>query len=177
MRVLAALLLAALLVGCGTKSTVQKWKGSQPAMAPYSGPVCLLPGKLPDGVEYTLLGRAVANQQSYGGFAGVKQELVSTARSVGADAVTEQQQKMKVGAWAWARPQVWGFAVRLKNPQAFDCVANGGTVYPGAYQPAQTTKPIESPGRPQTYDECMARIMKISDPKLRAASMSACDAN
>ena len=177
MRVLLFLLITVFLSACGTKSTVQNWKGSQPSMAYYSGPFCVLPGKLPEGTEYTLMGRAVANQESYGGFAGVNQRLVEVSRSVGADVIVEKKQKMKVGIWAWARPQAWGFAVRLKNPQAFDCAANGGTVYPGVYQPAQVSRPINSPGSPQSYDECMARILKISDPKLRASSMSACDAN
>ncbi len=171
-KALYAIAAAVVLTGCGSKSVVQKYQDSQPAMAPYTGPVCLLPGKLPAGTQYTLLGRAIANQQGYGGFAHVNEELAKVARSVGADAVIEKQQKMKVGMWAWARPQVWGMAVRLKDPASFSCAANGGTIYQGT----QVSIPQGS-APAQSYDECMARIMKISDPKLRASSMSACDAS
>jgi len=171
-KALFAIAAVVVLAGCGSKSVVQKSPGSQPSLGPYAGPVCLLPGKLPAGTQYTLLGRAIANQQGYGGFAHVNEELAKVARSVGADAVIEKQQKMKVGMWAWARPQVWGQAVRLTDPASFNCAANGGTVYQGS----QVSIPQRS-APSQSYDECMSRILKISDPKLRSASMSACDAS
>ena len=163
-------LMAAALMGCSGKSVVQKLKNSSPPLPPYSGPLCMLSKPLPAGVESVLLGRVVANQQWYGGYAGVNEKLVNVARSVGADAVVEKQQKMKIGAVAWARPQVWGMAVRLKDPQKFDCVANGGSVYGGS-----SLAVTPSAKSSETYDTCMARVMRITDPQLRLSSMSACD--
>lgn len=170
MKGIVVVLMAVALMGCSGKSVVQKFKNSSPPLPPYSGPFCLLPKPLPAGVDSVLLGRAVANQQWYGGYAGVNEKLVNVARSVGADAVVEKRQKMKIGAVAWARPQVWGLAVRLKEPEKFDCAANGGAVY-GGTSLAVTPSAKSS----ETYDSCMARVMRITDPQLRLSSMSACD--
>ena len=171
MKGFLGLCLVVALTGCGTKSVVQKWEGSQPALLPYAGPVCLLPTPLPESVDSVFLGRAVANQQWYGGYAKVNQALADVARASGADIVGDKHQHMKIGFFAWARPQVWGYAARLKHPESFDCVANGGTVYGGAIAATATNaaRPVE------TYDSCMARVLRITDPKLRLSSMSICD--
>lgn len=141
MRAIAVVGLALLMAGCSNKSVVQKWANSEPAMASHSGPVCFLPTELPDGVESTFLGRAVANQQWYGGYAGVNAALANVARSVGADVIAEKRQKMKFGFFAWARPQVWGWAHRLDDPAAIDCVALGGTIDPGNGVPLAVRRP------------------------------------
>lgn len=170
MKGIVILMVVAALAGCSGKSVVQKWKDSSPPLPAYTGPVCLLPKPLPAGVDSVLLGRAIANQQWYGGYAGVNAELVTVARGVGADAVVDKKQRMKIGAFAWARPQVWGEAVRLKDPQNFDCVANGGAVYGGT---SLAVSPTVNSG--ETYDTCMARVMRISDPQLRLSAMPSCD--
>lgn len=172
MKGLLVVLIAVALSGCGTKSVVQKQVGSQPALPRYDGPVCLLPSSLPASVEAAFLGRAVANQQWYGGYAKVNQALADVARASGADIVSDKHQEMKIGFFAWARPQVWGYASRLKNPEAFDCAANGGTTYGGTH-----TASLPSASRvTEAYDSCMARVLKIGDPELRLSSMSICDA-
>lgn len=177
LRGLSAAALVALLSGCGG-SVVQSWEGSQPPLPPYSGPVCLLPKALPADVEYVLLGRAVSNLATYGGFAKVNGRLSEVARSVGADAVIEKRSKMKWAPipWGAARPQVWGFAVRLKDPKALDCEMQGGRLYlNGERLPPSNPASAELPANAQTYDNCMARVGKISDPALRERSMSLCD--
>lgn len=177
MRVVVVLLLAAFLMACGSKSAVQKWQGSEEPLPVYSGPVCLLPGLLPSKVEFTFLGRAVANQQQYGGYAQVNTALANVARTVGADTVYDLRSKQKVGFFVVVRPQSWGMAARLKSPESFDCIAHGGRIYPGTDEtstssPAAEIAPVSNA---VTYDECMARVMRISDPTLRLQAMTACD--
>ena len=163
-----------LLAGCGSKSVVQKWKGSAPPMPPYTGPVCLLPKPLPEGIPSVLLGRAVANQQGYGGYAKVKGALSEVARGVGANAVVDQKQKMKLfGLLAAARPQVWGFAVKIDDTSSFNCEAEGGRLYLHGERLELSSASGVTPSA--GYDACMARVMKITDPQLRLSSMSACD--
>ncbi|QPI08264.1 hypothetical protein IM687_13760 [Stutzerimonas stutzeri] len=190
MRAIAVVALALLMVGCSNKSVVQKWANSEPAMASHSGPVCFLPTELPDGVESTFLGRAVANQQWYGDYTAVNSALADVARSVGADVITEKRQKKKFGFFAWARPQVWGWARRLDDPAAIDCVALGGRIDPGNGVPLTARKLEMAEPEPELtqidapeqrvptgseYDECMARVMRISDAALRVESMAICD--
>lgn len=171
------------LAGCGSKSVVQPVKGSSAPMPYYSGPVCLLPGPLPTGVEYTLLGRAVANQQTYGGYAGTRGALSEVVRKSGGDIVFKQQDRQKIGAFAWARPQSWGFAARLKAPSNFDCLASGGRQYLNGQRLEVAAAPVAPatpgaviPNQASTeYDQCMARVMRISDAQQRRQSMSMCD--
>lgn len=177
MRIIALIIAIVVLAGCGSKSTVQKWKGSEEPLPVYNGPVCLLPGPLPEGVEYTFLGRAVANQQKYGGYARVNAALVDVVRTVGADTVFELRSKQKIGFLVVVRPQSWGMAARLKSPESFDCIASGGKLYPGlgmapvSHSNSTATTPVQA----TTYDDCMARVMRISDSALRLRAMTACD--
>lgn len=130
MRIIVLIIVMAVLAGCGSKSTVQKWRGSEEPLPVYNGSVCLLPGPLPEDVEFMFLGRAVANQQHYGGYANVNAALADVVRSVGADIVFDLQSKQKIGFFVVVRPQSWGMAARLKSPELFDCISNGGRVYP-----------------------------------------------
>ncbi|WP_263144861.1 hypothetical protein [Pseudomonas sp. RIT-PI-AD] len=190
-RVLSITLAAIVLSGCGG-AVVQRTRDSQPALPPYTGPICLLPKPLPDNVDSTPLGRAIANSATYGGFAKMNLKLANVARSVGADAVVNKRSKMKIAPipWGAARPQSWGMAVRIKNPEAFDCVASGGRLYDqngpilAPPSPSPQVKPQASPqGQVRAekqqpgseYDACMVRVMKITDAQLRASMMTTCD--
>lgn len=183
MKIFAVFLLAITLAGCGSRSVVQKWQGSESPLPFYSGAVCLLPGPLPERLEFTFLGRGVANQQQYGGYAKVNAALVEVVRTVGADTVFDFRSKQKIGLFAVVRPQSWGMAARLKNPESFDCAANGGKVYAGnsivstarVTTPAGTSGFANKPGSANVYDECMESTLRISDPELMAKAMSACD--
>lgn len=169
------------LTGCAPKASVQKWKGSMPALPPYTGPVCLLPGPLPADTEYTFLGRAVGNMYTYGSFATVENALADKVRTVGADTVYDKRMKMKIAPipWGAARPQIWGMAVRLKAPEKFDCIASGGRLFGNGQrlpvqQPAVATTPTSS--KPSSsYDDCMRRVLRISDYDLRMQALEACD--
>lgn len=175
-----ALICLLALAGCGTKAVVQPLKGSSKALPRYSGPVCLLPKPLPPDVKFTPLGRAVANQQWYGGFAKVNRALAEVARSVGADAVVSMRSHMKMGFIAVARPQSWGYAIKLQDPESFDCLASGGR-YDGIapVRPAPSARALPAaPATPASpaYDACMARVLRIGDPALRLQAMDSCDA-
>lgn len=177
MRIIVLIIAMAVLVGCGSKSTVQKWRGSKEPLPTYNGPVCLLPGPLPENIEFTFLGRAVANQQQYGGYAKVNATLADVARSVGADTVFDLQSKQKIGFFVVVRPQSWGMAARLKSPELFDCISSGGRVYPeiGMAPTSRATSTAVAPSQAGAYDECMVRVMRISDSALRLKAMAACD--
>ena len=177
MRIIVLMIAMAILAGCGSKSTVQKWRGSEEPLPGYSGAVCLLAGSLPENVEFTFLGRAVANQQHYGGYAKVNAALADVARSVGADTVFDLQSKQKIGFFAVVRPQSWGMAARLKFPESFDCISSGGRVYPelGMIPALRATSTAIAPIQAGSYDDCMGRVLRISDPVLRVEAMSACD--
>lgn len=192
---IGAVLVAAALSGCAPKATVQKWQGSQPAMPAHSAAVCFLPGPMPEGVEYTFLGRAVGNTYTYGSFDLVENAVADRARSVGADVVFDQRRKMKIAPipWGAARPQMWGMAAALKDPASFDCVASGGRLFgSGRRLAVQPTTPaltpaaavaaptLQAPAAIQSqsassYDECMRRVVRISDAQLRMQAMETCD--
>jgi hypothetical protein len=99
--------------------------------------------------------------------------------------VFKQQDRQKIGAFAWARPQSWGFAARLKNPEQFNCITAGGREYLGGQRleiNSAGTPPAASNQNPapairsgSDYDKCMARVMRISDPDQRRQSMPMCD--
>lgn len=179
MRIIALIIAIVVLSGCGTKSTVQKWKGSEEPLPVYNGPVCVLPGQLPEGVQFKFLGRAVANQQHYGGYAQVNAALANVVRSVGADTVFDLQSKQKIGfvPFVVVRPQSWGMAARLKSPESFDCIASGGKLYPGLGMAtvSHSNSTAATSVQATTYDECMERVMRISDSGLRLEAMSTCD--
>ncbi len=173
MRVIAILSLAALIVGCSPKYHVEDWAGAAPAMKRHGGPVCLLPGPLPAEVESTLLGRARSSQHWYGGYAGVHAGVAQAARDRGADAVVDLHSRQRMGFIAFARPDAYGWAVKLKDPSSFDCIALGGKIDPGAANTSLARAPAVTGGG--AYDECMSRVMRITDPALRLQSMAACD--
>lgn len=168
MRGIVALCLLALLAGCGTKASVIRIKGMEP-LPPNNGSLCVLPSVMPEGIEYTVIGRAAANQQGYGGFAGVNAKLIAASKAAGADVLINKTQRMHIGFFAWARPQSFATAAKLQHPESFNCVENGGTV------DGVTVSTAAKPKDAKYYDACMARIMKISDPQQRLASMPMCD--
>ncbi|MES2818510.1 MAG: hypothetical protein V4812_05920 [Pseudomonadota bacterium] len=118
----------------------------------------------------------MANLRTYGSFAPVENALADVVRTVGADTVIDKRMKMKIAPipWGAARPQVWGMAVRLKNPEAFDCVASGGRLYGnGQRLPPPSAVKAETA---ISYDDCMRRVVGISDSDLRLKAMESCDA-
>lgn len=178
MKAIIAIAAAALLAGCGTKSVVQQWRGSEQPLPAHAGDVCLLPGAIPRDQEGAFLGRAVANQQWYGNHTRVNRALADAARRAGADVVVGLKSEYKMGAIAWARPQSYGMAYKLRDPAAFDCAAAGGKIDAGAPMAAAAAAPMQhAPAQPLAqYDDCMARVVRISDASLRIESMKACDA-
>lgn len=119
----------------------------------------------------------MANQQHYGGYVKVNAALADVARSVGADTVFDLQSKQKIGFFAVVRPQSWGMAARLKYPESFHCISIGGRVYPGlGMAPVlRATSTTAAPVQTGSYDDCMERVLRISDPVLRVEAMPACD--
>lgn len=202
MRKLLLLAAVLLLSGCAAKANIHKISGAAKPKPAHSRAVCLMDAPMPEDIDAVYMGRGVSNSQWYGGFAGVKALLAEKARQTGVDVVSELKYRHVMGFFAWARPRVYGNAYSLKYPEAFDCVAMGGQVYaPGAKLPtpasevpkpvakpvaaaAPVTTPVSTPASVQTgpasthgqsYDDCMARVLRIQDEALRLQSMSMCD--
>lgn len=177
MKTLAVVLGALLVTGCGSKAVVQPWKDAVDAKPAHDRDVCLMDKPLPASVESELLGRSVANQQSYGGFAAVKAAMANISRQSGADVVADVHYKQKIGFFAVVRPQVWGYAYSLKDPAAFDCNAEGGQLY--GFSGPSTAVPVarrtESAQPSSEYDQCMHRVLRIQDEQLRLRGMETCD--
>src|SRR5690606_18191894 len=163
MRAIAVLGLAAVLAGCATNASVHKKVDSVANKPAHNRDVCFMTGPLPEGVDADFLGIGVSNSHWYGGYAGPKRVLAERARATGVDVITEMRHRQVMGFFAVARPRVQGRAYSLKDPAAFNCRAFGGEVYglngprSASYAPAPRSEPSAG------YDECMARVLRISD--------------
>ncbi|WP_417447408.1 MULTISPECIES: hypothetical protein [Gammaproteobacteria] len=181
MQKVAIVALALALAGCGLKTNTFNPDGRGYAMKreAHSGPVCQLASPLPEGVPHEVIGLVRGNRGFFGGFGPVRQVMADEARSAGADAIVNLRMRQDVafrGVFI-LRPVGEGMAVKLADPSAFNCLANGGRVYPGkgiapieGYSPASAIMSGAT-----TYDECMGRVMRITDPTLRLQAMVACD--
>jgi hypothetical protein len=182
MRKVLILAAATLMTGCTAKANIHTAK----PLPAHNRTVCLMDKPFPKDVEATYMGRGVSSSETYGGYSGVKALLAEKARMSGVDVVADLHYTQRVGLFAWARPHLYGDIYALKSPETFNCAAYGGQVYapagagmaPVTYQPVTNAAPsqVATPSQPpQTYDDCMARVLRIQDEALRLQSMSMCD--
>lgn len=187
-RFAVATLALVLVTGCGLKARTfnEGGRGYAMGLGKHSGPVCLLPGKTPESVKKTYIGVLKGRKGSPGSFEPVRQTMVEEARAIGADLLedTTMRQDLAFRGIFFIRPIGEGIAYQLENPEDFDCVANGGLLYQGigtppkrlapaaTVQPASTASP---PSQALSYDQCMARVLRVQDERLRLESMSLCD--
>ncbi|MET1077568.1 MAG: hypothetical protein ABWY06_06055 [Pseudomonas sp.] len=197
-RALAALAMA-VLAGCGTKANTLNidGRGYAKSLGAHNGPVCLLKGVLPAQFEHQVVGTLKGNRQVPGNFEGVRVAMANEARNKGADVVENLVMEQD---WAFRgifllRPIGQGQALRLRDPGALDCLALGGLKYgtgqrqadpqPTSVQaplaaPVPAAEKASTPLRSEStaggsYDDCIRRVMRISDPQLRLKGMEACD--
>lgn len=170
-----------MLSGCGLKTNTfnQNGHGYVVKGEPYSGSVCQLSSLLPEGIKYDTVGIIRGNRGWFGGFAPVRQAMADEARSAGADTIVGIRMRQDVafrGVFI-LRPIGEGVGLRLNDPQSFNCLAHGGQAYPeqGMTPVSRTTEPMIAPVKVGAYDECMVRVMRISDSALRLKAMAACD--
>jgi hypothetical protein len=142
---LLSLLVAAGPVASGGDEPKEPRASSQPAP-----PMCVMMGA-PPLVKYALLKSLLLERQTYGGVQPLTMQLVGQARAVHADAIINYNGAQHFGFWPWrvVRPVVSGDAVRIENPEAFDCARLGGefyseTGYYGQHWGAQSGEPGES---------------------------------
>ncbi|WP_220814987.1 hypothetical protein [Pseudomonas paralcaligenes] len=167
-----------LITGCSTTANIHKLKGAAAAKPAHNRDVCLLNTSLPDGIEVEYMGRGVSNSQWYGGYSKVKAVLADRARQGGVDVVSDLQYRQVIGFFAWVRPRIYGDAYALKHPESFNCLALGGQPYsPLGIRPIPPapSSAVATSAPAQTYDECMARVLRIQDENLRLQSMALCD--
>lgn len=184
MRVIAVVAVATLLTGCGLKSNTfnMDGRGYLEDRTPHDRAVCQLDSAMPLGVPYKDVGIVRGNRGFFGGFLPVRQVMADEARKAGIDVIHSMHMRQDVafrGVFI-LRPVGEGVGARLDNPEAFNCLALGGRMYPanrgvpvqGGPRAVSAALPA---GAPVSYDECMARVMRITDPELRVQSMAACD--
>src|SRR5262245_14867850 len=121
------ILLALGLLACG---------GGGPGIPADAPPMCVMKGYPPRDVKFALVKQLQLGKQTYGGARPLTIRLVAEAHRVHADAIFNYSGGQRFGFWPWRfiRPVVSGDAVRIDNPEAFDCRALGGELYPGALQ-------------------------------------------
>ena len=128
MRMMTTLLVLATLAGCaGVKTKTELLAGKGAPVVSRAGPVCLLVGALPDGVQATPIGRIKATKGTYGETENLMRPIADEARRVGADAVIELQANTRLKSplpWRVAAPTGDGQAVKVLAP--FDCTQAGG---------------------------------------------------
>lgn len=182
-RVIGLCAAAIVLSGCGLKANTFNENGRGYAYKgdPYSGPVCQLDTPVAGDVEYDVVGLIRGNRGWFGGFGPVRQVMADEARSAGADVISSMRMRQDVafrGIFI-LRPIGEGNGLRLKNPETFDCLARGGRIYPAngsaPIYPAARTVIASKQADAGSYDECMQRVLKITDPALKVEAMSACD--
>lgn len=179
MRAFAVVGLAVLMAGCGLKSNTFNPDGHGYATKrdPHTNAVCQLAGPLPAGVGHEVIGLIRGNRGFFGGFGPVRQIMADEARSAGADVIVNLRMRQDVafrGVFI-LRPVGEGMGLKLEHPESFNCLANGGRIYPGAGLAPITQSIVAPVPSVATYDECMGRVLRISDPALRVQAMAACD--
>lgn len=185
MRAIAVVALAVALTGCGLKSNTfnMDGRGYLEDRAPHDRAVCQLDSAMPLGVPYKDVGIVRGNRGFFGGFLPVRQVMADEARKAGIDVIHSMRMRQDVafrGVFI-LRPIGEGVGARLDNPEAFNCLAQGGRLYPsdggvpiqGGPRAVSLVAPASASAG--TYDECMSRVMRITDPTLRLQSMAACD--
>jgi hypothetical protein len=148
---LCSSLLLSLMVAAGPVASGGDEPKEPRASFPPAPPMCVTMGAPPLPVKYALLKSLLLERQTYGGVQPLTMQLVGQARAVHADAIINYNGAQHFGFWPWRfmRPVVSGDAVRIENPEAFDCARLGGefyseTGYYGQHWGAQSGEPGES---------------------------------
>lgn len=185
MRVIAIVVLAVALAGCGLKANTfnMDGRGYLGDREPHTRSVCQLDSAIPVDVPYKDIGIVRGNRGFFGGFLPVRQIMADEARQAGIDVIHSMRMRQDVafrGVFI-LRPVGEGVGAKLDSPDTFNCLAQGGRLYPANRGvPIQggpkAAAPIALPaGSLPSYDECMSRVLRITDPALRVEAMSACD--
>lgn len=84
-------------------------------------------------VKYALVKPILIGKPTYGGIEPLTLRAVAMARASYGDAIINYSASQRFGFWPWRflRPVVRGDAVRIDNPEVFDCRALGGKLYSG----------------------------------------------
>src|SRR2546425_9510255 len=104
---------------------------SEPEQPVTGPPICVISGVPPREARWAILKSLKVGRQTYGPAEICLQEMVRQARRLGADAIVNYHGAQHFGFWPWRfiRPIAEGDAVRIDNPEAFNCAALGGKLY------------------------------------------------
>ncbi|MEY4562326.1 MAG: hypothetical protein RLZZ618_1603 [Pseudomonadota bacterium] len=97
-------------------------------LTPAQSAFCLLKGKPPADVKFTVVAKVKVGKGTYGSVKQLLGELVDEATGKGADAIVNYTGSQRFGFWPWRmiRPVVYGDAVKWVEPPARSCEALGG---------------------------------------------------
>jgi hypothetical protein len=125
MRTVIALACLIAVAGCGTRASVRQVTDGHPP--PHSGKVCIVRA-LPSGLAFSSVAFVDTYMQHYGSAEYLLDGMADEARKVGADAVIGVESGQEFGYFAWrvVRPRAKGHAVKLTEPEKFNCAAIGG---------------------------------------------------
>jgi hypothetical protein len=125
MKTIIIICTAVALTGCAAKSVIRTPKG-QAALGGHAEPVCFLKSPMPSAYPHTVIGKITSSKKTYGSVSELLPLMAADARAAGADAIVNVVTGQRMGLLAWSRPVGTGTAVKLANPKAFNCMANGG---------------------------------------------------
>lgn len=126
------LALVAAVAGCasGVKTKTELVGGRNASVTARNGPVCMLAGGLPDGIQSVAIGKMKATKGTYGAVDNLMLPMADEARRVGADAIINLQAGQRFKGplpWRYNAPTGAGIAVRfVDQAMPFDCAASGG---------------------------------------------------
>jgi len=131
MRKIQLILLAATVTSLAACTSVKvRYVTGNRYAQPMNGPVCLLPGGLPESVRYRGVANISASIKHNASRDRIGQVIADKARSLGADAVLNLQSQMIFRSplpWAIVGPRGHGLAVSLEKPLSpSECESFGG---------------------------------------------------
>lgn len=126
LRTLLILALCAVLGACAARSKTTLSDSNALKFPPNTGPVCMLRSPLPSNVQYKIIAAINSSKRTYGSVSELIPLMATDAKAIGADVVMNLTTKQQMGLLAWARPVGNGTAVKLYDPESFNCVSAGG---------------------------------------------------
>lgn len=112
---IANALLAAVLVGCSSTN----FKVSDDVKrVPFSGKVLVFEQRVPENVDYAVIGTFVQQKQWYGGTGETDREAITSAADEGANAILVERSGHRVTKFSWASPYTEGKLLWVNNYDA-----------------------------------------------------------
>jgi hypothetical protein len=93
---------------------------------PNAGQVGMLRSPLPPEIKHKALGKIDSSKRTYGSVSEPIPLMTADTRAIGAGAIVKLNTSQKMGLLAWVSPVGTGTAVKIEDPESFNCLAIGG---------------------------------------------------